>query len=444
MPRLKTSHPVLMRPQLPTAAMLLPLLEEMDRHRIYSNFGPFVQQFQSQLESHFHLPEGSLITVSNGTAGLTLALQTFDIRAGQFCLMPSWTFTGTASAVMAAGLIPYFIDVNPLTGALDSFHVEQILEKSGLPVGAILVVSPFGLPIQGKIWDQLTEKTGIPVVIDAAAGFDSLSVTKTPVMVSLHATKAFGVGEGGFVSSTNKAFMEKFKQKSMFGFQKGRTSEICGMNGKMSEFSAIVGLAMLDMWPQVRRQLHEVSQIYQNDLASFIGTKISFQPEWGRQWISGTCNIFLRAGHARDLMNHLEKNKIPSRQWWEKPLHQHQAYKIMPHEPLPVTESLGHRVLGLPFYGDLEASTIHRICDLVGSYLSSQKVSFTEEEKSFFSLPLKKSRGSFAPGLPRKPVSRRALSRTTRMSYPLKGKVPSSLKTMKKSPKKASPPYDAP
>jgi dTDP-4-amino-4,6-dideoxygalactose transaminase len=360
----------LMKPQLPTAQMLFPLLEEIDRNRTYSNFGPFVTRFQERLASHFHSPAGSVVTVANGTLGLLLALQTLGVRTGQFCLMPSWTFTATAAAAVTAGLIPYFIDVDPQTWSLDPQKVRHILLHSGLPIGAVLVVAPFGSPLEGSRWDALTEETGVPVLIDAAAGFDSLHITKTPVMVSFHATKAFGIGEGGMVASTDLDFIERLRQRSVFGFYQTRQSQVSGLNGKISEVSAAIGLAMLDLWPHIRGKLKEVAQLYRSTLERTLPEKLLFPVGWGHHWISATCNILLKAGNSQSMIKSLQKAGIESRRWWDQPLHLHKAYKIMPREELPITEALAQQIIGLPFYSDLDPLSLHHVAEEVARYVS--------------------------------------------------------------------------
>ena len=104
-------------------------------------------------------------------------------------------------------------------------------------------VAPFGAPFNIEEWDEFHRVTGIPVVIDAAAGFDTASAGLSPVMISLHATKAMGIGEGGLILCRDNNLAEQIRAARNFGFLGERVAEIPGMNAKLSEYGAAVGLA---------------------------------------------------------------------------------------------------------------------------------------------------------------------------------------------------------
>ncbi len=198
--------PVL-RPKLPTVDRLAPYLAEIDRSRLYSNFGPHAELLEERLAAHFGLSGGTVTTVANATLGLTLALMAQDAPPRTFCVMPAWTFVASANAVVLAGLTPYFVDVDRATWALNPAAVEHEIARAPGRVGAVMVVAPFGRPINYQEWDALKVRTGLPVVIDAAAGFDLLQIGLCPAVVSLHATKIIGVGEGGFVACRDMALI---------------------------------------------------------------------------------------------------------------------------------------------------------------------------------------------------------------------------------------------
>ena len=108
-----------MRPRLPSAESLLPYLRAIDEARIYSNYGPQATQLDERLAAHYGLSECAVTTVANATLGLGIALNTQGARPGTLCVMPAWTFVASAQAATLAGLIPYFVDVDPSTWALD-------------------------------------------------------------------------------------------------------------------------------------------------------------------------------------------------------------------------------------------------------------------------------------------------------------------------------------
>ena len=187
----------LMRPQLPEVSAILPYLEEIDQNRWYSNFGPLERRFERKLADHFELGDRQVVCVSNCTQGLDISLRNAARFPVGYCLMPSFTFVATPHAAISAGLEPYFLDVELDTWALSPVSVRDKLSAIEGPIAAVMPVAPFGASIDVSAWDAFAKETGIPVVIDAAAGFDSAAGSANPLVLSLHATKVMGIGEGG-------------------------------------------------------------------------------------------------------------------------------------------------------------------------------------------------------------------------------------------------------
>ena len=187
-------------------------------------------------------------------SGLTLTLMAQAAPPGSLCVMPAWTFIASANAAVLAGLTPYFVDVDPLSWALDPTAIEHEIVRAPGRVGAVMLVIPFGRPIDVQAWDDFILQTGLPVVIDAAAAFDSLQIGIAPAVVSLHATKVLGVGEGAFIASRDSAIIRAVRQRSNFGFTAGRHAEVTAFNAKLSEYHAAVGLAALDAWTEARAE----------------------------------------------------------------------------------------------------------------------------------------------------------------------------------------------
>ena len=222
-----------------------------------------------------------------------------------------------------------------------------------------MVVAPFGRPIDYRAWDAFTVRTGLPVVIDAAAGFDSLQVGRCPAVVSLHATKVIGVGEGGFVASRDAALIQSVRERSNFGFHGGRNAESAAMNAKLSEYHAAVGLAALDAWSETRAEWMAVAGHYRRALSG--SNVINLQPGFGEAWISSTCVVSI-AERARDrVMSELATAGSDTRMWWGNGVHRERAMAQYPRGPLPVTETLASSTLGLPLYRDIAERDVHHI-----------------------------------------------------------------------------------
>ncbi len=347
------------RPLLPTADALLPYLRRIDTARWYSNFGPLCERFAYELETHLCVPNGTLILVSNATVGLALALAETARPDGRYCLVPAWTFVATAHAVHEAGYDPFFVDVDPQTWALTPDLARAALARVPGPVAGVMPVAPFGAPFDIAAWDRFAEETGIPVVVDAAAAFDTLRPGRSPAVVSLQATKVLGVGEGGFVVCSDRALALRIRQAANFGFLGRREAEIPGTNGKMSEYHAAVGLAALGAWPETRRRLLGVAGAYAETLSRIPG--VTLQPGFGRDWTSMTCIVAFDAPVQAAVAEALAAAGIETRAWWGVGPWAQPAFRERPRTAVTVTERLAERTLGLPFAVDLDRCAVDRV-----------------------------------------------------------------------------------
>ncbi len=196
------------RPRLAPFEAVLPYLRRIDEARTYSNFGPLNALFEERLAARFGFAPGCVVTCANATVGLTLSLMA-AARPGRLCITPAWTFAATAHAILAAGLTPYLVDVDPETGALTPEIAAAALRNAPGEIAAVLPVAPFGAPLDASAWEAFRASTGVPVVWDAAAGFDALQPGGAPAVVrrrrSLAANgQAFGRGARKFGGSPSR------------------------------------------------------------------------------------------------------------------------------------------------------------------------------------------------------------------------------------------------
>src|SRR5437660_3888891 len=317
----KADASMVCRPRLPTARQITPYLEEIDRRRWYSNFGTAVSRLADRLAAHFGLESGQCVTASSGTDALTAALIGTAGRARAdrpYCLMPSYTFVATAAAALNAGYQPSFVAIDPESLAIQP---ERLLDHPILPqAGAIIVVGPYGQPIPHGDWQEFARLSGIPVVIDAAAGFDAIAADpqKTlgdlPVMLSLHATKAFGVGEGGLILCRDAELILRCGRALNFGFLDSREALVAGFNGKMSEYHAAVGLAALDAWPQTRAGFLAAAQAYRSAAQrSGLGGRIIAETGWASNYVLYRAET---AAEAVAAQQSLARARIDFRLWY--------------------------------------------------------------------------------------------------------------------------------
>ena len=360
--------PVL-RPRLPSTTDILPYLRAIEHRRWYSNQGPLATRLERRLSGHFRVADGGIVTTANGTAGLTAALLALDVPADSVCIMPSWTFAATPHAARIAGMTPWFHDVDRGTWALDPNHVMETLKWMSGRVGAVLVVSPFGAPLDIRAWEAFETKTGISVVFDAAAAFDTVRPSRILTVVSLHATKILGAGEGGFIVTSDSRLRERAAACCNFGFAGSRIAMLPALNAKMSEYHAAVALASLEGWPATRTQHARIAEWYRAAIARLEG--VSLQPGYGNGWVGSTTNVILPPHSADQVARHLLQVGIETRTWWGQGCHVQPAFTHHPHGPLPVTEDLGSRVLGLPHFPEMQKRDVDTVVDALAEAVSN-------------------------------------------------------------------------
>ncbi len=347
-----------MRPCLPSSRQLLPYLQLIDDSRVYSNGGPLARAFESRLRTHFNVEAVTLC--ANATLGLALALLAQSPPMGSLCMVPAWTFAASAHAIYLAGLVPYIVDVDHDSQQLTADMARDFLHHAPRRVGAVMPVMPFSASADMLTWDTFRDETGLAVVMDAASAFDTVRPGRTPCVVSLHATKVLGIGEGAFVACTDPRLIEHVIRRGNFGFHDTRESIVPAINAKLSEFSAAVGLAALDLWPSSRDQYLNVAKEYRLRL----DRSVSMMPGQGDTWASST--MVVRVTNSKkgiaSIIEGLRSNGIGSRCWWGGGLHRHSAFTECQRTDLTVTDALAASSLGLPCWPDLSARHIERIC----------------------------------------------------------------------------------
>ena len=364
-----------LRPLLPVAEKLLPYLRSIDATRTYSNHGPLASTFEARLCKYLRMPEGGVICTASGTAALVGAILGGPGRASPgrpLAIIPAFTFVATAAAVQQCGYEPYLVDVTPDSWMLDpvGLRAHDMLRK----VGLVVPVAPFGRPVPQQPWRTFMKETGIPVVIDGAASFDTAMLAREdhfgdiPVVLSFHATKSFGTGEGGAVACSDTERVKSISRSLNFGFYDKRDSQSASTNGKMSEFSAAVGLAELDDWQSKYSQWAAVMDGYRATLEAVqLGQFLSFHPTISLCYALLTCRT---ASQASEVEEALDRADIDCRRWYGAGVHQHSFFRNVARGPLDVTDDVLPRLIGLPVAPDLASADIQRVAAAVREALS--------------------------------------------------------------------------
>lgn len=354
----------LFKPSVPPLSSYQQYLELVDQNRMYSNFGPVQSLLKDRLAAHFGVAPSSLELFSSGTMALVSALEALKCEGRPYCVLPAWTFVATAQAVVASGLTPIFVDVDLVTMQLTSDFIKCLPQSILEQTSAVLLVSPFGAPLNLEGIKGQSEHFGFEVLCDCAAGFESMKPNTFHSVISLHATKTFGIGEGGLLISPNPPLIEKARAYSNFGFMGSRQSKVIGVNGKLSEFHAAVGLGALDNWEASRNLYYKKAKMY----LEWMNQHFRFQKDWGEKWVSSTCVVrFEDEQEKQAVQASLNSKNIQSRDWWGQGCHLEPIFrKVQFLNDAGNTSVLAKTTLGIPFYRDIEIDPIKEIAQALG------------------------------------------------------------------------------
>lgn len=340
---------------------MLSRLEQALEEGLVTNNGPYVQDFEVVLSRYLRVPT---ICFSSGFAALQTLLMAMDV-AGKSVIYPAFTFPATPSAIVAAGAKPVAVDIDPVTLAIDPKLVSTKIVKN---TAAILAVDVYGLCSVSPALLDLSCKWDIPLIVDAAPSFGTHVMGKpstflAPSIYSFHATKQMAVGEGGCLSSINEDLIKRCKRIRNFGLE-GETWKEPGINGKMTEISALIGLENMKTFPD--RMLMRRHNKQRLDEAMMKVAHVRTIPEPKGQTVSWLyCPILIEPSSPvpRDgVINILSYRGIQTRRY----------YGDTSAGDLPVTKDVSERVIVLPCYESLTNEDIDRIRDVMKEILGER------------------------------------------------------------------------
>ncbi len=240
------------KPYLPSREKLSKYIDGIYEREWLTNNGPLVQELTSRLENYLGVE--NLLLVSNGTLALQIAYRTLGVsepieHQRPEAITTPFTFVATASSLKWEGIEPIFVDIDPLTWCLDPKNITSAITST---TKAIVPVHVFGNACEVEKIDAIAKKYNLKVIYDAAHAFgvrykgESLLKWGDAATLSFHATKIFHTLEGGAIVFKRKDDLERAKRLISFGIIRPDVIGELGINAKMNEFQAAMGLCVLD------------------------------------------------------------------------------------------------------------------------------------------------------------------------------------------------------
>lgn len=363
-----STHLPFMRPTLPTWANLNASIQEIITSGILTK-GHYLEVFEEQVAKYLGVKHA--IAVSSCTSGLMLVYQGLGL-AGEV-LVPSFTFMATVHPLVWQGVTPVFIDIDPLTWNINPAQIEAYITSR---TTAIVAVHLFGNPAAIETLEAIANRHRLALIFDAAHGFGALH-RHAPLgnhgiaeVFSTSPTKLLVTGEGGVVTTNDDTLAQQIRIGREYGNPGTYDSLFAGLNARMQEFSAILGLYSLKMLEENARQRNVLAACYKKHLIPIPGITFQTIHPYNRSSFKDF-TVHLDAtqfGLNRDeLKVALAEEGISTRPYYVPPVHQHVAYQTLGHQQphLPVTESVAQAVLSLPIYSHMDTECVGKVCQAI-------------------------------------------------------------------------------
>lgn len=358
------------QPSLPELEEFIPYLQRIWENKVLTNNGPFHQQLEKELADFLEVPYISLF--ANGTLALVTALQVLRIT-GEVITTP-YSFVATTHSLWWNNIKPVFVDIDPAFGNLDPTKVEAAITPK---TTAILPVHVYGNPCKVKELQHIADTYGLKLIYDAAhcfgvkhlgtgiCNFGDLSI------LSFHATKVFNTMEGGAIVCHDEATKKRIDYLKNFGFAGETTIMAPGINSKMNEMQAALGLVQLKHYHANIQKRHAIADAYREGLANVQG--ISFLPEPEKTESNFAYFPILvnetEYGISRDqLYEKLKQHNIYCRRYFYPLISEFSMYKGLDSANpanLPIAWVMAGKVICLPIYPTLEMNHIKSIVKLI-------------------------------------------------------------------------------
>jgi len=332
--------------------------------------GPEVFELEEKLADYCGVKHA--ISCSSGTDALLIPLMAWGIGPGDAVFTTPFTYVATAEVISILGATPIFVDVYESTYNIDcdklEIEINKVIEEGKLKPKAIIPVDLFGLPARYRLIEKISKKYNLKVVEDAAQSFGgSIRNKKVGVFGDIAATSFYPAkplgcyGDGGAIFTNDDRLAEECRAIRIHGTKTDKyNSEMIGLNGRLDSIQAAVLLEKLSIFDDELEMRNEVDGYYRRHL-----NNAQYHPK-EYQSAHALFSVVLGSNKKRnDLIEKLEKNKIPSVVYYKFPIHLMKAFNYLGYSKgdFPISELLSDTIVSLPMHPYLSKNDISLIID---------------------------------------------------------------------------------
>lgn len=336
-----------------------------------TNNGELVQTLENKLKEYLNVK--NIVLVSNGTLALQIAYKVLNLT-GDIITTP-FSFVATTSSLVWEGLNPIFVDIDKKSLNMDYTKIEKAITER---TTAILPVHVFGNGCRVDEIAHIAKKHHLQVIYDAAHAFgvnyknNSILNYGSISILSFHATKIFHTIEGGALIINDDELYKKAKKMINFGIVGPDQIECLGINAKMNEFQAAMGLCLLDHIDEIMNNRRQVYDYYTNHLSKLTNINLQKHNENSTLSYSYFPVVFESEEKLLLVKNSLQNEKIMPRRYFYPSLNT--LCYLKPNQLTPISEDISKRILCLPMYDSLDRTTQEKIIKIIKESLEQNSL----------------------------------------------------------------------
>ena len=329
-----------------------------------TNRGELVVELEEKVSDYLKLQESKMIIMNNGTIPIQIALKLLA-NGGEVITTP-FSYVATTAAIVWENCTPIFVDIHPDYLTIDETKIEAAITDK---TTCILATHVFGNPCNIEVIEEIAKKHDLKVIYDAAHCFGVTYKGKSIFeygdisTCSFHATKLFHTGEGGALFTKDKELFQKSFYSHNFGHNGPLDFHGLGINGKISELQAAMGLAVLPYMNEILKGREVVTRIYNDslDFNNIIPIKLRHNTLWNYSYYP---ILFKNKEHLIFIQKKLIESQIIPRRYFYPSLNK---LSYLDKKDILISESIANRILCLPLYYGLNEKIIHKISKIINS-----------------------------------------------------------------------------